>query len=215
MPPLGGSSVPPPQPRTPNHLHYIVLYYGRPLSLGFHRHLRHPPRHGASRRSSTGLYGPVAAGTPASPRPRPSLCTPVHLPCCMRRPRSAICVPPHAQDPPRPLIPASLRVSPPQERPQNKLVAREVRWTTSFTGPPPPARSTAGQPRLGLGAPPRGIAVGPRQPSPQPHPGGPPPPPRRPPRPPEAPSLPLREVRAACPARSAYGPRRANRPRRA
>ena len=118
-------SCAPPQPRTPDHSHYIVLYYGRPLSLGFHRHLRHPPRYGASRRSSTGLYGPVAAGTPASPRPRPSLFTPAHLPCCMRRPRSAMCAPPHAQDPPRPFTPASLRVPPPQERPENKLRARE------------------------------------------------------------------------------------------
>ena len=68
-----------PARRTTSLYMYIVLYYGRPLSLGLHRHLRHPPRYGASRRSSTGLYGPVAAGTPASPRPRPSLYTPVHL----------------------------------------------------------------------------------------------------------------------------------------
>ena len=53
------------------------------MSLGIHRHLRHRPRQGASRRSSTGLYGPVAAGAPACPRPRPCLCTPAHLvPAC-------------------------------------------------------------------------------------------------------------------------------------
>ena len=56
-----------------------LFYSGRPLSLGTHRHLRHHPRYGASRRSSTGLHGPVAAGAPACPRPRPSLCTPACL----------------------------------------------------------------------------------------------------------------------------------------
>ena len=151
MPPLGAYSCAPPQPRSPATLHYIVLYYGRQLSLGFHRHLRDHPRQGASRRFSTGLYGPVAAGATACPRPRPSLCTPAHLPCCMRRPRSAMCAPPHAQDPPRPLSPASLRVSPPQERPENELRAREWRGTTSFTGPPPSAWSSGSTPRLGCG----------------------------------------------------------------
>ena len=111
---------------------------------------------------------------------------PAHLRCCVRRPRSAICAPPHAQDPPIPPSPASVRVPPPQERPQNELRARESRRTTSFTGPPPPARSTAGQPRLGFGGPAQGVtAVGPRH-LPQPHRGGPLPPPRRPPRPHQA-----------------------------
>ena len=65
-------------------------------------------------------------------------------------------------------------------------MAQKVRRTTSFTGPPPPARSTAGQPRLGFGGPAQGVtAVGPRHP-PQPHREGPPPPPRRPPRPHQA-----------------------------
>ena len=65
-------------------------------------------------------------------------------------------------------------------------MARKGRWTTSFTGPPPPARRRAGQPRLGFGGPAQGVtAVGPRHP-PQPHRGGPLPPPRRPPRPHQA-----------------------------
>ena len=59
------------------------------------------------------------------PSPSPFPLQPAHLPCCVRRPRSAMCAPPHAQDPPRPLTPASLRVSPPQERPENELRARE------------------------------------------------------------------------------------------
>ena len=50
--------------------------------------------HRPSRRFSTRLYGPVTAGAPACSRPRPALCTPAHLPCCMRRPRSATCAPP-------------------------------------------------------------------------------------------------------------------------
>ena len=128
-----------------------LFWDGRPLSRGIHRHLRDHPRHGASRRSSTGLYGLVAAGTPACPRPRPALCMPVHLRCCERRPHSSMCVPPHTQDPPIPLSPASVRESPPQDRPENELKAREWRGTTSFTGPPPPARRRAGQPRLGRG----------------------------------------------------------------
>ena len=186
MPPLEAYSCAPPQPRSPDHPHYIVLYYDRPLSLGFPRHLRHHPRQGASRRFSTGLYGPVAAGAPACPRPRPSLCMPAHLPCCVRRPRSAMCAPPHAQNPPIPLRPASVRGPPPQERQEYKLMARKGRWTTSFTGPPPPAKRRAGQPRLGFGGPAQGVtAVGPRH-LPQPHRGGPLPPPRRPPRPHQA-----------------------------
>ena len=88
---------------------------------------------------------------------------------CVRCPRSAICAPPHAQDPPIPPSPASLRVSPPQERPENKLRAREWRRTTSFTGPPPSAWRSGSTPRLGLGGLKKATAVGPRHPPPQPH----------------------------------------------
>ena len=129
MPPLVAYSCAPPQPRTPGHLHYIVLYYGRPLSLGFHRHLRDHPRQGASRRFSTGLYGPVAAGAPACPRPRPSLCSPrtslaacgAHVARCVR--------------PPMPKTPQDLSALPPCAYPRRRSAHRTSWWRGKCAGP--------------------------------------------------------------------------------
>ena len=170
MGPHGACSFPPPQPGTLDHFPALTLYYGRPLSLGIRRHFRYPPRYGASRHLSTGLYGPVTPGTPACPRPWPALCTPVHLiAACGAHVARCVC-------PPMPKTPQYISPLPPCALPRRRSTNRachsvgavaalvlpwELRWLLRWR------RATVGAGWGAAAAPEGGLAGGARFPPPR------------------------------------------------